>query len=100
IVEHSAATLRAATDELRRSATIPGTAWGVDPATNQVRVTADSTVTGARLDRLRAAVAKLGDKARIEAAPGVLRPFIAGGDAIYNGPWRCSLGFNVASADG
>jgi streptogrisin D len=100
IVKCSGATLRAATDELRHSATIPGTAWGVDPVTNQVRVTADSTVTGAELDRLRATVAGLGGKARLEQAPGVMRPFIAGGDAIYNGPWRCSLGFNVASADG
>ncbi|WP_207312547.1 S1 family peptidase [Lentzea alba] len=100
IVKHSGATLRAATDELRRSATIPGTSWGVDPVTNQVRVTADSTVTGERLDRLRAAVAGLGDKARLESAPGVMRPFIAGGNPIHNGPWRCSLGFNVASADG
>lgn len=100
IVKHSGAVLRAATDELRRSATVPGTAWGVDPVTNQVRVTADSTVTGAKLDRLRAAVAALGDKARLEAVPGVMRPFIAGGNPIYNGPWRCSLGFNVASADG
>jgi len=100
LVKHSGATLRAATEELRRSATIPGTSWAVDPITNQVRVTADGTVRGHALDRLRATVAGLGDKARLESSPGVMRPFIAGGDAIHNGPWRCSLGFNVASADG
>jgi len=100
IVKNSGATLRAATDELRRSSTIPGTAWAVDPITNQVRVTADGTVKGAELDRLEATVAGLGGKARLESVPGVMSTFIAGGDPIYNSPWRCSLGFNVASADG
>ncbi len=100
IVKHSGATLRAATDELSRSATIAGTAWAVDPVTNQVVVTADSTVTGAKLKQLRATVAKLGNTARLESAPGTLNMLIAGGDPIYTGGARCSLGFNVATANG
>src|SRR5207302_5222884 len=75
-------------------------AWAVDPTTDRVVVTADGTVTGAKLTRLKATVAGLGGTARLERTPGVLRTFIAGGDAIYTGGARCSLGFNVASADG
>jgi streptogrisin D len=95
IVKNSAATLQAATTQLSQSAAIPGTSWGVDPVTNQVRVTADSTVTGAKLAQLKAAVAKLGDTARLETTGGTLRPLLAGGDAITTGGIRCSLGFNV-----
>jgi streptogrisin D len=95
LVTRGAAVLQAATDELRREATIPGTSWAVDPVTNQVRVSADSTVTGAKLAQLRGVVAKLGDAARLEHMSGTLRTTITGGDAIYGGGYRCSLGFNV-----
>jgi streptogrisin D len=95
MVKHSGAELQAATDELSRAATVAGTSWAVDAVTNQVLVTADSTVTGAKLDRVTAAVAALGDRARLETTPGTLRLLITGGDAIYGGPYRCSLGFNV-----
>jgi streptogrisin D len=100
IVTRSGATLQAATDQLRRSASIAGTSWAVDPVTDQVVVTADSTVTGAKLNKLKATVATLGSAARLESTPGALRPLIAGGDAIYTSGARCSLGFNVASANG
>ncbi|WP_412539132.1 S1 family peptidase [Longispora sp. K20-0274] len=97
IVSHSGAQLAAATDQLNREARIPGTSWATDPVTNQVVVSADSTVTGAKLAQLKAAVAKLGDAARMESAPGVLSTRISGGDAIYTSSYRCSLGFNVRS---
>lgn len=77
---------------------VPGTAWSVDVATNQIVVDVDPTVTGARLQRVHAAVAKAGDAARIVYLTAALRPTISGGDAIYGGPYRCSLGFNVRSA--
>src|SRR5690348_7104715 len=38
VVTRSAADLRAATGQLDRTAAVPGTAWQVDPATNQVLV--------------------------------------------------------------
>jgi streptogrisin D len=98
LVTRSAARLTAATARLGRETRIPGTAWGVDPVTNQVVVTADSSVTGARLAQLRAVVARLGDAARLESTPGVYSTRITGGDAIYGGPYRCSLGFNVSRA--
>jgi streptogrisin D len=97
VVRHSAAQLAGATAELDRTAKIPGTAWATDPTTNQVVVTADSTVTGAKLDQLNAAVARLGDAVRVVNTPGTLSTTISGGDAIYSGGYRCSLGFNVRS---
>ena len=96
----SAAALAAATAELTRSASIPGTAWSVDPATSQVVVSADSTVTGAKLAQLQKVLAGLGDTTRLERVPGTFRAMIAGGDAILGGGFRCSLGFNVRNASG
>ncbi|MGK5732169.1 S1 family peptidase, partial [Streptomyces sp. URMC 124] len=94
-VRHSAAELASALRTLKSEATIPGTAWSVDPRLGKVVVTADSTVTGARQDRLDRAVARLGDKAAVKRTAGTFRPLIAGGDAIWGSGVRCSLGFNV-----
>lgn len=100
-VENSSAELTSATDSLSRRAAVPGTAWAVDPRTNQILVTADRTVTGEKWDRVEAAVAALGDgMARIQKSTGEFKPFIEGGDAIFGGGARCSLGFNVTTQDG
>jgi streptogrisin D len=95
LVTRSAATLTAATSALTASARVPGTAWAVDPASNQVLVSVDSSVTGAKLATVKAAVAKLGSAARLETVAGTFSPKINGGTAIYGGQYRCSLGFNV-----
>ncbi|MFG3712694.1 S1 family peptidase [Micromonospora sp. NPDC047730] len=98
IVKRGAGELARATAELDRSAKIPGTAWWTDPATNQVVVSVDSTVTGAKLERVKAAAARMNGAIRIEAEAGVLSTRISGGQAIYaGGGGRCSLGFNVRS---
>ncbi|SBT67425.1 streptogrisin D [Micromonospora sediminicola] len=98
LVTRGAKQLRAATSELERSAKIPGTAWWTDAATNQVVVSVDSTVTGAKLARVKAAAARTGGAVRIEAEAGTLSTRISGGQAIYaGGGGRCSLGFNVRS---
>nr|WP_296074085.1 S1 family peptidase [uncultured Actinoplanes sp.] len=96
-VARSGATLAAADNNLKATLKTPGTAFAVDPVSNQVVVTVDSTVTGAKLNAVKATVAKLGDAARIESTPGTLSIKISGGDAIYTGGARCSLGFNVRS---
>ncbi|MER7460149.1 S1 family peptidase [Micromonospora sp. NPDC126480] len=101
IVKRGATELNRATAELERTAKIPGTAWWVDPATNQVVVSVDSTVTGAKLERVKAAAARSNGAVRIEAEAGVLSTRISGGQAIYaGGGGRCSLGFNVRSSSG
>ncbi|WP_067503539.1 S1 family peptidase [Actinoplanes sp. TFC3] len=99
-VARSGAALASADATLKSTLKTPGTSFAVDPVTNQILVTADSTVTGAKLDAVKATVAKLGDKARLESVPGALATRISGGDAIYTGGARCSLGFNVRNSAG
>jgi streptogrisin D len=104
-VENSTAELEAAAKTLKAKATVPGTAWAVDPKTNQILVTADSTVTGGKWDRVESTVEKLGSgMATLKKSAGTFKTFVSGGDAIFSqvqgGSVRCSLGFNVTAADG
>lgn len=94
-VARGAAELAAVADDLRATAAVPGTAWGVRPAENLVVVTVDDTVTGAGLSTVEAAIARAGDAARLEHVPGRLDTRITGGEPIYGGAYRCSLGFTV-----
>ncbi len=87
--------LDAVMQALDRSVPFAGTAWGIDTSANQVLVTVDSTVHGAALARVRAAVASLGGAARLVIVAGTFHLDISGGDAIYGSKYRCSLGFNV-----
>ncbi|MEU4222300.1 S1 family peptidase [Actinoplanes sp. NPDC026623] len=96
-VANSGAVLAAADATLKNELKTPGTSFGLDPVSNKIVVTADSTVTGAKLAAVKAIVAKLGAKASFESVAGTLRTTISGGDAIYAGGGRCSLGFNVRS---
>jgi streptogrisin D len=97
LVKHSAAALNAI---VAGQPGVAGTAWSVDPATNQVVVDVDTTVSPADLAKVQAAVARSGGAARIERLNGPLRQTITGGDAIYGGNFRCSLGFNVRNSAG
>ncbi|MGW1135604.1 S1 family peptidase [Streptomyces griseoluteus] len=104
-VENSTADLQSAAKTLRAKAAIPGTAWAVDPRTNKVVVSADSTVTGAKWDRLESTVQGLGSgTATLKKTGGTFKTFVSGGDAIFSqvqgGGVRCSLGFNVTASDG
>ncbi len=100
---NTAAELRGAMAGLNAdaSARIAGTAWSVNPATNQVEVTYDDTVTGAKFAALTSATARYGDAVALVPTRGVLTKFINGGRAIYaEGGGRCSLGFNVRNSSG
>ncbi|GGX88112.1 protease [Streptomyces minutiscleroticus] len=100
-VDNSTAEIEAAAQTLKAEATIPGTAWAVDPRTNRIQVTADSTVTGAEWDRLESTVQDLGSgMATVKRSAGEFKPFVEGGDAVFGGGARCSLGFNVTTQDG
>jgi streptogrisin D len=97
--------LTTAAKTLKTDATIPGTAWSIDPKTNQVQVTADSTVTGAKWAKLTSTVDSLGSGvATVKKSAGTFKTFVSGGDAIFAqtdaGGVRCSLGFNVTASDG
>jgi streptogrisin D len=95
VVANTGAELAAARRALTDRASIPGTSWALDPVTNKIQVTADSTVDAAEWKRLTAVVGTLGQAALLVRTEGVLTPFAAGGDAIHAGGGRCSLGFNV-----
>ncbi|MGW6159304.1 S1 family peptidase [Streptomyces sp. NPDC055144] len=95
VVENSLAELKSARTTLKQDATIPGTSWAVDPATNKVVVTADRTVDTAAWNKLGKVVDGLGSKAELQRTKGEFKPLIAGGDAITGSGGRCSLGFNV-----
>ncbi|WP_327191517.1 S1 family peptidase [Streptomyces xinghaiensis] len=94
-VRHSLAELDAVRAALREEATMPGTAWSADPRLNKVVVTADRTVTGARLDRLEGVVGRFGAMAVLERTDSEFTPFLVGGDPVWTERERCSLGFNV-----
>jgi streptogrisin D len=93
----SPASATAVVHTLNTSARIPGTAWYVDSATNQVVVSLDQSVTGAKLAKVTAVTSQFGSAVRTERVAGTFHKYIAGGDAIYGGQYRCSLGFNVRS---
>ncbi|MEV7322303.1 S1 family peptidase [Streptomyces sp. NPDC093970] len=104
-VRNSNSELAAVAGTLKAKATIPGTAWAVDPRTNKVVVSADSTVTGSQWDTLQSTVRGLGsDMATLKKSSGTFKPLVSGGDAIFSqvadGTVRCSLGFNVTASDG
>ncbi len=94
LVKYSSAKLDAAGNVVRKL-NLAGTAWATDPAGDRLVVTADRTVSGAALARLRAATAAYGDAVTVQRSAGTFSPFLSGGDAIYGGGYRCSLGFNV-----
>jgi streptogrisin D len=100
-VRNSATALRSGAGRLRQQVRIPGTAWAVDPRTNQVVVTADRTVSTGNWNRLVSSARSLGDGvARVQRSTAVFRLSAEGGDAIFGGGARCSLGFNVTTGDG
>ncbi|HEY7486049.1 MAG TPA: S1 family peptidase [Streptosporangiaceae bacterium] len=99
-VTRSGADLSKATATITRTLNVAGTAWAVDPATNQVVISADQSVTGAKLAKVRSVAGSLGGAARVERVAGTFRKLISGGDAIYGGQFRCSLGFNVQNNAG
>jgi streptogrisin D len=98
IVSRSMRELNAAITKLNTG--VPGTAWYVDPMTNQVVVDTDESVTGANLDAVKGAVAQGNGAVRTNAVKGKFNTLIAGGNAIFVSGARCSLGFNVRNSAG
>ncbi|MFF7332073.1 S1 family peptidase [Streptomyces sp. NPDC090306] len=78
-------------------ANVAGTAWAVDKATNRVVVTVDSTVSAAEIAKIKAEAGSSAGALTIKHTSGQFKKLITGGDAIYGGAYRCSLGFNVHS---
>lgn len=95
VMRFSMSDLRAATEALGGAPRVPGTAWSVDYATNQVVVRADSSVSSGDWDRLSALADTLGGVIRMERMEGSFDTMTNGASPIFNGAGRCSAGFNV-----
>jgi streptogrisin B len=96
LVAHSTAQLLKAGDAAR-SADVAGSAWAVDPRSNTLRISVDSRVSAAQLDRLKKSTASFGTAVHIARVAGTFSKLLSGGDPILTDSWRCSLGFNVRS---
>ncbi|MFR9792003.1 S1 family peptidase [Streptomyces sp. MB22_4] len=92
----SAAQLTRASDSVMK-ADVPGTAWAVDAKNNHVVVTVDSTVSQAGIAKIKKQAGAEAGALTIKRTAGKFNKLISGGDAIYGGQYRCSLGFNVHS---
>ena len=97
-VAHSAAQLAKVAASLAKAPRVAGSAWGTDPVGNQVVVSIPAGAKGAAA--LTAAARAAGSAARVETLSAPITKTISGGDAIYGGQYRCSLGFNVRNSAG
>lgn len=94
VVQHITTELTSAGEELGKSP-VAGTAWSVDPRTNKLSVLVDGTVKGTDWAKLSQQTKALGDRVSVKRVGGHFKMFTEGGDAIWAGRGRCSLGFNV-----
>ncbi|OLT42590.1 trypsin [Saccharomonospora sp. CUA-673] len=96
VVDHTAAQLDAARAELEATS-VPHTAVGLDPQSNQIVLTIADEAADAQAAKLEAKADKLGDAVRVEEVAGGMESMIYNGEAITGGGSRCSAGFNVNS---
>jgi streptogrisin B len=87
--------LTAASHALKQSG-VRGIAWYVDDPADRVVVSADRSVSDAEVASVKEAAGVNATVLQIKHAPGVFRPLLSAGNAIYGGRYRCSLGFNVS----
>ncbi len=80
-----------------RAADVAGTAWYTDEKTGTVVVTADSTVPPSDLAKIKKAAGANADAIEVHRTDGRLTPLLQGGDPVYGGGTRCTVGFNVVS---
>jgi streptogrisin B len=93
--QHFDAQQLSAVDAALLASGVAGIAWYVDTAADRVVVTADSTVSASELTTIKRAAGTNAGAIQVNRTPGVFTKLLSGGDAIYGGGYRCSLGFNV-----
>ncbi len=98
LVAHSTAQLAGVQASFLSAPAVVGSAWGVDPVSNQVVLSLPAGAKGAAVTALKAAAARAGSAARVETLSTPVTHLISGGDAILTSTARCSLGFNVRNA--
>ncbi|MYU09622.1 trypsin-like serine protease [Streptomyces sp. SID8361] len=94
-VRYSMAQLDSATEKLRSAPRVAGTAWMVDPKSNQVVLVGDSSVSTARWSTMKALAAEVGDEVRTQRTAGSFTTRTAGAAPMFTNGSRCSAGFNV-----
>jgi streptogrisin B len=92
----SPAALAKVSDSIK-SANVAGTAWYVDQKTETVVVTADSRVSNAEIAEIKKEAGVNAGAIKVNRTKGTFAKLLQGGDAIYGGGYRCSVGFNVVS---
>ncbi|MEU2685111.1 S1 family peptidase [Streptomyces hygroscopicus] len=99
VVSNSMTELKAATETLSSDASVPGTAWSIDPVTNKVQVTADRTVTGAKWATLTKATDRMADTVSVKRSKGEFKRFDGGAAARYGDGGGAGAGDMAGGAD-
>ncbi|WP_433337030.1 S1 family peptidase [Spirillospora sp. CA-294931] len=100
LVKRSGQDLNKIHKALQKKVTTTGTAYAVNPKTNTVVVSFDSSVTGAKLAKVNKQLKQFGSAVTTKKVPGRYKLFTLGGEAIYAAPsGRCSLGFNAKKGE-
>ncbi|MBX7548585.1 S1 family peptidase [Streptomyces sp. tea 10] len=97
VVAHSMDQLTSATATLRSAPRVSGTAWAVDYRTNEVLVSADSTVSRGDWSRMSQMAAGIGDFVRMRRTGGSFTTRLNGAQPILSTGGRCSAGYNVTN---
>ncbi|KOG46916.1 peptidase [Streptomyces decoyicus] len=108
VVHNSMTALKAGAKTLRDSASVPGTAWSIDPKTNKIVVLADRTVTGAKMATLNKATGGMGEgMVTVKRSQGEFKRYdggnagsAAGGASGANGGQAAGGAGNAAGAGG
>ncbi|UJV38996.1 serine protease [Streptomyces sp. AMCC400023] len=99
MVEYSGDDLKSATKALRSAPRVPGTSWAIDPASNEVVVRADSTVSKKDWAGLTDLAEEIGGSVRMERTEGAYTMRLNGAQPIFGTGGRCSIGFNVTDGE-
>ncbi|CBG68015.1 putative secreted protease [Streptomyces scabiei 87.22] len=99
MVEFSGEDLESAAKALRSAPRVSGTSWAIDPASNEVVVRADSTVSKKDWSSLTDLAEKIGASVRMERTEGTYTMRLNGAQPIFGTGGRCSIGFNVTDGE-
>lgn len=83
MVEYSGDDLKSATEALRTAPRVSGTSWAVDPASNEVVVRADSTVSKKDWASLTDLAEEIGGSVRMERTEGTYTMRLNGAQPIF-----------------
>ncbi|MFI1393384.1 S1 family peptidase [Streptomyces sp. NPDC020681] len=97
VVRHNMQRLRSATESLSDAPRVPGTAWAMDYASNEIVVQADRTVSAADWSRMSDFAKELGAFVRMQRTTGTFTTRVNAAEPILAQGSRCSAGYNVTN---